>query len=321
MRAGRVNGHPRALGSPVMDRATGQITGDITLLGIYKVDESSLGEDHLGVPYGVVSLLDVLRFSGAGFYGLSSILSGLDKRNEAGATPDDKATLSARDIDVIRRLVLDKVTPTLAAMGLTSATAQIARIEHRLNVLQDITWLEFSAMVRSLTERIEDELTSERLFHVSKDRIRYLEYGHRPKDPLVESFPSSFTEMCAAGRCVAYGEGTAAVFHLLRAIDHGLRSVAHSLNIVYDASNWSGIGKKIQTAMEVKYQDKTDAWKASESLYASVLTDIQAISRAHRNPVFHQLETKYTEAEAEMLFTITEGFLLHLSSSGIKEIP
>jgi len=51
------------------------------------------------------------------------------------------------------------------------------------------------------------------------------------------------------------------------------------------------------------------------------LADIQAIGKAHRNPAIHELEEKYTEAEAERLFVLTEGFLVHLAENGIKDKP
>lgn len=33
----------------------------------------------------------------------------------------------------------------------------------------------------------------------------------------------------------------------------------------------------------------------------------------------HDLEKKYTESEAEYLFTVTEGFVLHLADNGLTE--
>jgi hypothetical protein len=105
----------------------------------------------------------------------------------------------------------------------------------------------------------------------------------------------------------------------MRVIDAGLRSVAASLQIVYESRNWGGIGRAIETRLEQKHQDKSHSWKKSEPFYASVLTDIQAISRGHRNAALHEIERKYTDGEAEYLFTMTEGFMRHLSANGMKE--
>jgi hypothetical protein len=136
-----------------------------------------------------------------------------------------------------------------------------------------------------------------------------------------KSFPLAWEEMQSAGRCYALSEPTACVFHLMRVIDAGLRSVADSLNIGYDARNWSVIGNKIQSKMEEKYGNKTDDWKQSEPFYASILTDIQAISRGHRNPVLHEVEKKYNDSEAHYLLTVTEAFMGHLADNGMRENP
>ena len=90
-------------------------------------------------------------------------------------------------------------------------------------------------------------------------------------------------ELEAAGRCHAYGQNTACVFHLMRVVDYGLRLVARSLGIVYDARSGHGIGKAIEKKMSQEYGEKVKDWKLSELFYAEILTDIQAISHGHRN--------------------------------------
>jgi hypothetical protein len=98
----------------------------------------------------------------------------------------------------------------------------------------------------------------------------------------------------------------------MRVIDFGLRLVAASLESGYDARSWDGIGKAIEKKMREKYGDKTEAWKLSEPFYAEILTDIQAISRGHRNPALHELEKKYDQWQAEQLLTVTVGFMRHV---------
>ena len=134
-----------------------------------------------------------------------------------------------------------------------------------------------------------------------------------------ENFPSTLEEFCSAGKCIAFEENTAGVFHLMRIVDCGLRAVAASLQFDYDARNWMGIGKEITRRMEQKYQTKTDEWKKSEPFYASILVDIQALSRAHRNPVLHELERTYNEKGAEYIFALTENLIQHLADNGLRE--
>ena len=77
--------------------------------------------------------------------------------------------------------------------------------------------------------------------------------------------------------------------------------------------------EQLQKNMEAKYSAKSADWKIAEPMYAGILTDIQAISRGHRNPVLHELEKQYDETEAHYMLVATEAFLLHLAKNGFKE--
>ena len=100
----------------------------------------------------------------------------------------------------------------------------------------------------------------------------------------------------------------------MRVTEFYLKKVADSLQVPFHANNWCEIGKHITKEMEKKHQVKTDAWKLSEPFYAAILTDIQAISRGHRNPALHELEKKYDEREASYMLTVIEEFALHVAS-------
>ena len=104
----------------------------------------------------------------------------------------------------------------------------------------------------------------------------------------------------------------------MRVIDSGLHVVYESLGEVYDARNWDGIAKKIESEMSKKYHDKTQAWRDKETMYSEVLTDIRSIGRAHRNPALHELDRKYTDGDALYLIEVTKAFMSHLAKHGLK---
>jgi hypothetical protein len=174
-------------------------------------------------------------------------------------------------------------------------------------------------MAQALHERIEDELGLELLFQIPREMIRFYQWGDGIGSELRESFPSCLGEFEAAGRCIAYGEATAAVFHLVRVMDKGFRVVADSIKYKYENSNWGGIGRAIRDIIHANGKNHSDEWKAKEKLYSTVLADITGISKAHRNPTLHELERKYTDGEAEHFFVLTERLMLHLSENGMKE--
>jgi hypothetical protein len=127
-------------------------------------------------------------------------------------------------------------------------------------------------------------------------------------------YPDTVDEFQRAGRCFAFGENTACIFHLMRVTEFYLAKVGDSLGVPFNPLNWGAIGNHITKEMEKKYLTKTTDWKAKEPFYAEILTDIQAISRGHRNPALHELEKKYDEREALYMLVVIQGFATHVAS-------
>ena len=263
----------------------------------------------------MVSLLDLKRFQAAALVVLSTQLARLRGAYEFASPEGGWRSIDAEHFQLLYKQQIVPLAVICEKLDLRFSCAYIQRIRQQAEECKSINHKDLKTLLENLQERIEDELSKELLFHVPANRARFYNYSLEPS-----SFPRSASEIIAAGRCLAFGEGTAAVFHLMRAIDMGLRSVAASLAISYTASNWKGVGDAIEKRMSAKYQEKATDWKQKEPMYASILVDIQAISRAHRNPVMHELDQKYTETEAEYLFTVTEHFIEHLASSGMKEL-
>jgi hypothetical protein len=178
---------------------------------------------------------------------------------------------------------------------------------------------EAATLLADCRVRLREELEDCVFLKIDASKISYAAADWLLDTPIESIFPSTIKEFQRAGRCFALDENTACMFHLMRVVDFGLRSVATRLGIEYSARAWDGIGKAIVRKMEDKYHDKTMDWKATEPIYAEVLTDIQAISRGHRNPVLHELEKTYEEKEAQYMLTVVEGFMTHLAANGFKE--
>jgi hypothetical protein len=171
----------------------------------------------------------------------------------------------------------------------------------------------------SVSSVIHSELSQRLLYAVATEKAEYCDPNWLTDTQIFSAFPEAFAEFQRAGYCYAFDECTASVFHLMRVIDSGLRLVCKSLGQTYDNRNWDGIGKKIEAEMSKKYQDRTEDWRKSEPFYSEVLTDIRAISRAHRNPALHDIDRKYSDADAKYLIEFTKAFMVHLAKNGMKE--
>jgi len=258
--------------------------------------------------YSLINWWEMLEFNAETFFYLSARLHGLSIA--LTVSPDSSQVAAAWDS---LGQELEGVRTSCEELGLTLSVMQANRAiaSWEANRRADC-----GAEIIALKNRISDEFSQRKFFCVEKDRTDFLS---RVGDwtELERTRPSVVIEIARAARCFEYGENTSAVFHLMRVVDSGLRAVAASLGIGYSANNWSGIGDDIRKKMEQKYQAKTEEWRKSEPFYAEILTDLQAISKGHRNPVLHEIERSYDEKETRYLITVIFAFTIHIG----KKLP
>jgi len=246
----------------------------------------------------VVSLLDVLRYAAEDFIEITKIVSSMSMSH-----------LWLRDEKPRARLeeCLEKLLERTYKFNLPLTRNQIETVR---GALARENWSNATQELDQLLRRLLEELKTRAFRYVEKPDY---ELGlWLAVYPGIRQNPEVRAELGSAGRCFAYDEDTACVFHLMRVVDYGLRLVAKSLAIDFEARSWDGIGKAIEKKMREKYGDKTDSWKAAEPFYAEILTDIQAISRGHRNAALHELDKVYDKRAAEYLLTVVVGFMEHV---------
>jgi hypothetical protein len=244
-------------------------------------------------PTGVVSLLAMLEFAAQG-----------------GAAPLDtlaKIGYSCRRLGMpVTQAYVDSLLKEIVKSS-PPASVQITDQGFRVKDGQ-IPMSRYVYYAEVIYSTLRAELSTKIFRSIPSEKVKYLDPKWLTEGLLFKKYQDMVDEFQRAGRCFAYGENTACVFHLMRVTDFCLRKVAESVGAVYTANNWKGIGDKINEKMQEKYQSKTDAWKQSEPFYAEVLTDIQAISRGHRNPILHELEKTYDEGQAIYMLTVIESF-------------
>jgi hypothetical protein len=272
----------------------------------------------------MVSLLEMLEFSAEGYVEMSHQIGALLARMR-------KPPFNSEDVCRSMEKLLDEVN----RLGLFVTREAIGRFLIELvKANRDKSSLEFASDGDKIVRVKDGQLDLDRwAFHLEaiyatlRAELSTLAFRIVPArktqycDPkwLIDSkmyikYPDTIDEFQRAGRCFAYDENAACVFHLMRVTEFYLTKVAQSLSTSFDPLNWGAIGNFIRKEMEAKYQDKTDAWRKSEPFYATILTDIQAISRGHRNPALHALDKKYEEREAKYLLTVIEEFAHHTAA-------
>ena len=143
------------------------------------------------------------------------------------------------------------------------------------------------------------------------------------------AFPSAKEEIKAAGNCMAVGLDTAAVFHLMRAAEFGMRALAVKLNVKLkrkpiEHAGWNElieqIEKKIRDRRERYDKSRKKNKKELEFLkFCRMMADeLFIFKEIWRNNTMHSISS-YNASEAMGVFNRVQSFMQRLAAKISEE--
>jgi hypothetical protein len=125
-------------------------------------------------------------------------------------------------------------------------------------------------------------------------------------------FPIAVDDIIDAGRCLALGQGTASVFHLMRVMEAGFRGVAAELGVSY-APSWESYERKLKNILDpANYKSLSADQNAKRSFYDAVLSDLNTVKMVWRNPTMHIVKT-YDAEQAKLIYAAVENFMRRIA--------
>jgi HEPN domain-containing protein len=170
----------------------------------------------------------------------------------------------------------------------------------------------FLEQINSIINSIEAELTTITFFRITIEEARYYKDKQLFGAEVEEKFKKAIQDIEEAGKCLALSRSTAAVFHLVRVMEVGLKSLGRALSIPY-APSWESYIKQIGDKIAEKHKLKGIKWKRDEPFFRDILGDLQTIKIAWRNPTMH-IVRHYNPEEAEEIFRAVRGFMKRLAT-------
>ena len=167
---------------------------------------------------------------------------------------------------------------------------------------------------RELPKRIHEELQSRLFLYMRNQSAALYEHPLEGWDKSQEAFPSAIYDVEEAAKCFALQRSTACVFHTMRVVEHGLKSLAAKFNIGVNHRAWGEIIDQINAAIHgIKKQPSKPAdWKEDERFYSEAASQFMHFKNAWRNYTAHS-HFKYTEEEAETIFRHARDFMEHIA--------
>jgi hypothetical protein len=153
--------------------------------------------------------------------------------------------------------------------------------------------------------------------YVPSERAKYLQEGRPFGEATHNKFPPLAKDIADASTCLGVGLPTAAVFHLMRVMEYGIRRLAKRLRVPpkkVRRQTWDTILKEINGAITAMATPSLSARKRTlRDRYAEAAVHPNNVRIAWRNPVMHA-ECTYTAEEAQAILESVKAFTNFLAT-------
>jgi len=261
------------------------------------------------------SVWDMLEINGPLFVGVVAQMTRYETTIEIRRKQGEDVNVSmADDLRKIFSAQMQSLLIDLKTLDALVTHAAATELDRHLLTDRNFTFGELHFKLREMKNTLLRELDLRKLFVLDTRRsIYYAPAGKLIADAVLQRFPQLLDDIEGAGHCVATGEGTAAVMHLMRVMEVGLKALSNCnlLGIPY-APTWESYLAQIQTKIGEQYKLKSSDWLAHEKFFRDASGDLLTVKQAWRNPSMH-IERKYSAEEAEDIFKAVRRFMERLA--------
>ena len=173
----------------------------------------------------------------------SAISQGRNMNEEVAKALGTTIVVTEKDRNHINALL--KVSKQISSqMTLEKVAHRIRRFENKLR--SNISISDFYAEARTLRESIEDDVKSNYLYLYPPDKAKLLLRVREAWTPAIVEFESIVVDCETATDCYAIGNNIGCVFHCMRILEIGLKTLAFAVDLTFDVQQWHTIIDQIE---------------------------------------------------------------------------
>ena len=257
--------------------------------------------------YGVVSLLDLLKFHAHDFVVIARKISWIETMAGHLRIHNPAYMQNTLPDNLYEPEAFEELRDNLRLLSLDSAEDQMNRMIALFTT--NPTAEEVASALTELQNRLDDQL-ARRIFYQLRPQTAHLFEAHNPFGQAVaDNFPSASHDIHEACKCYASERFDATVYHLMRAMESPLRCLAKNLHVKY-SPGWSPYLTKIDKRLR---NTKIRIPKKRKEFLSNASTLLFAIKDAWRNETMH-LESVYGPDQTARIFESTKAFMMHLAT-------
>jgi hypothetical protein len=217
-------------------------------------------------------------------------------------------------------------------IGMTNAWEEIDRVNSGLALALNMHDARASATAAlHIRHCLIAELGKRKFLYVRPEYSWFVDSDALLGDPVKQAFPSAAFDIRESGNCLASELHTAAVFHLMRSVEWGLRALGTDLGIrrlrcknkktgktkylALPWAQWEDIINQIKSriATRILKAQRGPKKQAYQEFYNPSIDNIERFKDAYRNHVMHT-RREYTPTEALVIFEQVRYFMERLST-------
>jgi hypothetical protein len=164
-----------------------------------------------------------------------------------------------------------------------------------------------------ICSRIRDDCESRIYFQISSENAKFLDMNadHFGKE-VRTAFGGASGDIAEAASCLALERWTASVFHLMRALELAVQTIANKIGATIEDEHgkvlpWGVIAQNMKPII-----DKMPKGSPEQIKWYKVQAFLETVNRAWRTPTAHPKQT-YTPEEARNVFEATKAFMQELA--------
>ena len=173
---------------------------------------------------------------------------------------------------------------------------------------------------------IVSELENKKFLKISDDRGEFIDNERLFGDQVHDAFSSAKEDIIEVGNCLAVECNTAAVFHLMRICEFGLRALAKDRNIEFkdkplELKEWGQIVPKLDSVLKEMRDTDVKRWRTPEikesqiHFYSELMPDARAFNEAWRRHLSHaDPEAFYDRNYAASIMEHVKNFMQRLAT-------
>jgi hypothetical protein len=184
-------------------------------------------------------------------------------------------------------------------------------------------WTDYEAEARFLRQTLQTELANSKFYYYPPDKVEYLDkfiVDWALKDHRLN--PSVREQALAAIDCYALNQSTACVFHLMVAMEIGVRALGDDLGVDLTVIapgkkvrelTWNQILDALNPKLTALPQSTVDEKRKFEK-YSATQAYLYRVADAWRNPTMHPRDQGYDELDAQKIIHQVRAFMGELDA-------